>query len=106
MGEGLAFIRGPVPEFFTREVTATPAQFERDLRQAWDGGVEFAPTGALRIRHGMLVLDITVRAGAMRKLGLFELPVLHADYRFTGGDEAARRDLLARLDRAMQRGGG
>ena len=42
----------------------------------------------------------------MRRLGLFELPQLDVRFRFGPGEEPARRALLARLDRGMQKGGG
>ncbi len=102
----MAFIHGPVAESFEREVAATLREFERDLRQAWPGGVECSGDGRYRISDGTLVLDIEAHATGTRRLGPLELPQLSARYRFAGGDEAARRRLLARLDRAMQRGGG
>jgi hypothetical protein len=101
-----AFVTGAVPEVVERELTATPAQFERDLRMAWPGGVESAAPGQFTLHDGDTRLDIRIETRGVRRLGLFELPQLLARYRFSGGDEAARRRLLARLDRAMQRGGG
>ncbi|WP_449191985.1 hypothetical protein [Thauera sp.] len=44
----MAFINGPVPESFERRVTATPREFERDLRQAWpqvQGGADASASG-------------------------------------------------------------
>ena len=55
-------------------------------------------------RAQSLVID--VEPAGVRRLGLFELPQLDVRYRFGPGDEAARRALLVRLDRAMQKGGG
>jgi hypothetical protein len=49
---------------------------------------------------------IDIEPAGVRRLGLFELPQLDVRYRFGPGDEATRRALLARLDRAMQKGGG
>lgn len=101
-----AFINGPVPEHFEREVAASPAEFERDLRKAWPAGVTSEEGGALRLSDGTLALTIRVEPNGVRRLGLLALPLLRARYDFDGGDEAMRRALLLRLDRAMQRGGG
>lgn len=102
----MAFINGPVPEALEREITATSAEFERDLRRAWPAGVETPAPGHFRIHDGDTRLDIRIEPRGLRRLGLFDLPVLAAHYRFTAADEPARRRLLATLDRAMQRGGG
>lgn len=101
----MSFISGPVPASFEREVTASPAEFERDLRKAWPGQVERVDH-VFRLRDGDLRLDIAVQAIGVRRLGLFELPRVAVSYRFEGGDESARRRVLTALDRAMQRGGG
>lgn len=101
-----AFVTGPVPERFTRDVTATPAEFERDLRKAWPPGIDTVATGHFRVRTDACVLDIRIEPAGVRRLGLFCLPVLSACYEFTMGGEGDRREILTRLDRAMQRGGG
>jgi hypothetical protein len=102
----LAFITGPVPERFERELTATPAEFERDLRKAWPAGVDTVAPGHFRLHDGATRLDIHIEARGVRRLGLLELPLLAARYDFWGGDEPSRNRFLATLDRAMQRGGG
>lgn len=102
----MVYFCGALPQAFEREVSATPAQFERDLRQAWPAGVEAASPGHFCVRDAATRLDIEVEARGVRRLGLFELPQLVVRYRFSGGDEASRRKLLSSLDRAMQRGGG
>lgn len=102
----MAFITGPVPERFERELTATPAEFERDLRKAWPAGVDTIAPGHFRLHDGATRLDIHIAARGIRRLGLFELPILSARYEFSQGDASARHQLLAPLDRAMQRGGG
>lgn len=96
----------PVADAFEREVTASPQQFERELRKAWPAGVETLAPGRFRVREGETRLDIETESHGVRQLGLFELPVVVVRYRFAGGDPATRRALLAALDRAMQRGGG
>lgn len=102
----MAFISGPVPESFDRELTASTAEFERDLRKAWPAGVEAVAPCHFRLHAGPTRLDIHIEARGVRRLGLFELPILAARYVFSGGEEPDRRLLLAPLDRAMQRGGG
>jgi len=104
----VAFINGPVPESFERRVTATPREFERDLRQAWpqvqvQGG---ADASAFGLQDGTQHLAIEIEPAGLRRLGLLELPQLIVRYRFGAGTEPARRALLERLDRAMQKGGG
>jgi hypothetical protein len=102
----VAFISGPVPESFERRVTATPQAFARDLRQAWPGVV--ADGGGLHfsLHEGAQTLVIAIEPAGVRRLGLFELPQLDVRFRFGPGAEPARRALLARLDRGMQKGGG
>jgi hypothetical protein len=102
----VAFINGPVPECFERRVTATAREFERDLRQAWPAVHGRAETRRFALQDGAQDLVIEIEPAGVRKLGLFELPQLNVRYRFGPGDEPARRSLLARLDRAMQKGGG
>ncbi|MHB1373678.1 MAG: hypothetical protein ACYC5W_10020 [Thauera sp.] len=102
----MAFINGPVPESFERRVTATAREFERDLRQAWGEVHGSAEQRSFSLRDGTQTLAIDIEPAGVRRLGLFELPQLIVRYRFGPGDEATRRALLARLDRAMQKGGG
>ena len=102
----MAFISGPVPALLERTLTATVAEFERDLRRAWPATSGSAAVRRFVVEEGALTLQIDVEPAGILRLGLFELPQLIARYRFCGGDESARRSLLARLDRAMQKGGG
>lgn len=102
----MAFINGPVPARVERLLTATPAQFERDLRAAWPAVSGSAASGALSIEAGDLRLVIELAPAGVRRLGLFELPQLQVAYVFSGADEDARRALLGTLDRGMQKGGG
>ena len=102
----MAFINGPVPESFERRVTATAHEFERDLRQAWPAVEGGAAALRFSLQDGAQSLVIDIEPAGVRRLGLFELPQLNVRYRFGPGEEEARRALLARLDRAMQKGGG
>lgn len=102
----MAFINGPVPETLERELAASVAAFERDLRKAWPGEVASPLPGHFRIDAGDVVLDIHAEPAGVRRIGLLALDLVRVRYRFSAGDEAARRRLLARLDLGMQRGGG
>lgn len=102
----MAFLTGEVPLQFERRLSSTARAFERELRLAWPAATGSAANGGLRVEDGGVTLAIELEAAGVRRLGLFELPQLIARYRFSGGDAAARRALLARLDRAMQKGGG
>ncbi|MBL8463598.1 MAG: hypothetical protein JNL37_01910 [Thauera sp.] len=102
----MAFISGPVPESFERRVTATPQAFSRDLRQAWPAVITEAGGLRFSLHEGAQALVIAIEPAGVRRLGLFELPQLDVRFRFGPGAEPARRALLARLDRGMQKGGG
>lgn len=90
---------------FEREVGVTAEEFARSLALAHAGFVGPAP-GQFFLQDGEITLRIEVQAGPRRRLGLFDLPVLRVRYCFEGGGAGAQRALLARLDLAMQRGGG
>lgn len=96
----------PSLEAFVREVGASEQEFERSLHAALPGGVESLGGGAFRVTAGEVCLEITAEPRAPRRIGLFALPVLATRFRFVSGDPAGRAALIARLDRAMQRGGG
>jgi hypothetical protein len=88
-----------------RDVTSTLAEFDASLRQAAAGRIEgAAPT--YRVTDGEVRLDIGVEPGPERRIALIRLPTLRVTFRFDGGTRAAQDALLARLDRAMHRGGG
>ena len=84
---------------------ATPAEFSRGLRLAHPG-FEEAGVDAFRLEEGGVRLRIRLARGPSRRLGRFDLPVLRVSYDFEAGKSEDCRALLARLDLAMQRGGG
>lgn len=102
----MAFLSDVVPTAFERTLTATPDSFERDLRQAWPTATGSAAERRFVVEDEASKLQVDVEPAGVRRLGRFELPQLTARYRFLRGDDAGRRDLLRRLDRAMQKGGG
>lgn len=90
---------------FEREVGATPAEFRRALHVAHPEGLKEAE-GRFCLTEGDVQLAIRLAPQPSRRLGLFELPVLHVSYQFESGAPEACQALLDRLDLAMQRGGG
>jgi len=98
-------VTGSFERRFEREVGATPAEFRRALALAHPDFVEQAD-GSLHVADAGVRLTIRYETRPIRRLGLFELPVLHVRYDFESGEPDACRALLARLDLAMQRGGG
>lgn len=62
--------------------------------------------GEIRLENARVRLCVRMNAGPSRRLGLFTIPVLHVSYDFESGSDEDCRALLARLDLAMQRGGG
>jgi hypothetical protein len=89
----------------TRDVTSTLAEFDASLRQAAGGSLECG-TRTYHIVDGEVRLEVEVVPGPERRIALIRLPTLRVTYRFSGGSRAAQDALLARLDRAMHRGGG
>lgn len=89
----------------TREVTSTLTEFDASLRQAAAGRIEYSAP-AYRIAEGEVELEVDVQPGPERRIALIRLPTLRVTYRFVRGSRAAQDALLARLDRAMHRGGG
>ena len=93
------------PGVLVRDVTSTPAEFDASLRQAGAERVDGA-FPLYRIADGDVRLDIGIAVGPERRIGLIRLPTLLVTYRFLAGSPASQQALLARLDRAMHRGGG
>jgi len=92
-------------ELVEREVSATPAEYLRGLRDAFPedlagGGKSF------RVARDGAVLDIVVTPGPERVIAGLRLPTVQVCIRLAGPDLAARAWLLRRLDLATHRGGG
>lgn len=97
---------GMPDEEVVREVTASVAEFARCLEVAAPGWVTRLAEGHYRVEHAAAGLEIRLQPTGRRRIGLFDLPVLEARYRFIAGGPEARQRLLEHLDRGMQRGGG
>jgi len=93
-------------EAFEREVGATLVEFERSLEKAAPGAVTVLGAGQFQVECDKVTLRMNAQPVSPRRIGLFVLPVLKVKYQFAGGDDVARKALLDRLDKAMQRGGG
>jgi hypothetical protein len=89
-----------------REMAATVVELERGLRLGAGEWLEKLEEGRYRIAGQGVVLEIRARSHGERRIGALSLPLLWVVYEFHGGEPESRRRLLARLDRAMQRGGG
>jgi len=88
-----------------REMSASRAEFVHGLRLAFPQGVEEA--GALlKVGDGDAAMEIALSPLPDRVIALLRLPRLQVSIRFVAGTPAQQRAMLARMDRAMQRGGG
>ena len=58
------------------------------------------------IDHPQGDISICLQPTIRRKLGALSLPATPVEFRFTGLDEAARRQFMARFEKYFQRGGG
>jgi hypothetical protein len=93
------------PVVIERDVTSTVAEFDASLRSAAAGGLDGAAPH-YRVTGDGVQLEIDLAPGPERRIALLRLPTLRVTYRFTAGGAEQQRALLARLDRAMHRGGG
>lgn len=88
-----------------REMSARPDEFLRELRLAFPSGIAVEGDVA-RVTSGDVSLRAEWRVGPPRQIANLRLPTLHVSLHFAGGTADARDALLARMDRAMHRGGG
>lgn len=88
-----------------REVSAHPQEFRRGLLLAFPGCVT-EDDGVLRVAAGPAAMEIFLTPKAPRVIAALRLPTLHVKIRFIAGTKAQQKEMLARMDRAMQRGGG
>lgn len=88
-----------------REVSATAADYLCALARAFPGATEVRADGA-RIEDSVAAMDIELAALPERRIAALTLPRLCVRIRFLSGSPAQCQALLARFDRALQRGGG
>lgn len=92
-------------DVLVRDVTSTLQEFDASLRQAAPGAVH-GESPTYLVSDGEVRLRIEIVPGAERRIGPVRLPTLIVTYRFMQGTASSQQALLARLDRAMHRGGG
>ena len=88
-----------------RSMNATPEEFRRALVQAFGTAVSDSP-GGLLLTAGGVQLHFTLEREISHRIGALQLAMLRVEIDVQSGDEEAAEKLLARVDRATQRGGG
>ena len=88
-----------------REMSASRGEFLHGLGLAFPGRV--AEIGELlRVADGEAAMEIALTPLPDRRIALLRLPNMKVHIRFTAGSRVQQEAMLARMDRAMQRGGG
>ena len=86
-------------------MSSTPAEFQRALTLAFGDAVSTAPGGLLLVEGGVRLHFALQREKAL-KIGALQLASLRVEISVLEGDAVAAKQLLSRVDRATQRGGG
>lgn len=86
-------------------MTSTPAEFRRALLQAFGSAVR-EESGGLLLALDEVCLHFALHSEKIRQIGALQLDSLRVEISVRKGDAAAAKTLLARVDRATQRGGG
>ncbi|MGB5831625.1 MAG: hypothetical protein WBG92_06495 [Thiohalocapsa sp.] len=98
-------------------MSAIPADIARGLEVAFPGRVEGGPlvfrvtlSGAAAIGTTAVSppasMELAIAPGSERVIALLRLPTLRLSIRFPQGEPAIHRQMLARFDLVMRRGGG
>ena len=88
-----------------RLMNGSVEEFRRALVQAFGEAVSDTTSG-LRLTIDGVQLHFALQCEASRRIGALQLAMLRVEISVQSGDEAASEKLLARVDRATQRGGG
>lgn len=86
-------------------MSSTPAEFQRALNLIFGDAVSEAPGGLLLVEGGVR-LHFALQSEKSLKIGALQLASLRVEISVLEGDAAAAKQLLSRVDRATQRGGG
>lgn len=86
-------------------MNSTPGEFRRALVQAFGDAVSATAGGVLLSADGVC-LHFALTSQRPTQIGALQIANLHVEISVQHGDEASARELLARVDRATQRGGG
>jgi hypothetical protein len=92
-------------EMLVRDMATTAREFRHGLDFAFPQGVT-ERDGAFHVAYAGAAMEITLAPLPPRVIALLRLPRLEVRIRFTAGTPEQRAALLARMDRALQRGGG
>lgn len=86
-------------------MSSTPAEFQRALNLVFGDAVSEASGGLLLVEGGVR-LHFALQSGKVLKIGALQLASLRVEISVLEGDAAAAKQLVSRVDRATQRGGG
>jgi len=86
-------------------MNCTPAEFRRGLVLAFGDAVSEEVSGLLLSADGVQ-LHFALHGENSRRVGALQLAMLRVEISVRQGDGVAAEKLLARVDRATQRGGG
>ena len=86
-------------------MSSTPGEFRRALSKAFGEAVTEDATGLL-VTDGGASLHFALISETPQRVGTLQLCALRTEITVRQGDEEAASELLARVDRATQRGGG
>lgn len=92
-------------EIRVRDMAATEQEFRHGLLFAFPSGVH-ERAGQYRVEHEGATMEIVTAPLPPRVIALLRLPRLEVRIHFTAGTAEQQQAMLARMDRAMQRGGG
>ena len=95
-----------VSEHFFRVMGLTLEDFQRILPAAIGHSRYRLERREAVIDHPQGSISICLQSTNRRKLGSLSLPATPVEFRFSGLDEAARRQFMERFERYFQRGGG
>jgi hypothetical protein len=86
-------------------MNSTPDEFRRTLLQAFGAAVREDGSGLL-LSAGGAQLHFALSSEKPRRIGALQIAALRVEVSVRAGDDAAVKNLLARVDRATLRGGG
>jgi hypothetical protein len=88
-----------------RIMNGSAAEFRRALRHAFGEAVRDS-AGAPEVGVGGTCLRFTLTELPAQRIGALQLPLLRVEVSILSGTDPEAAELLARVDRATQRGGG
>jgi hypothetical protein len=92
-------------ERLVRDMATTEREFRNGLTFAFPQGVT-ERDGVFHVAHAGAAMEIALAPLPPRVIALLRLPRLEVRIRFSAGTPVQQQAMLARMDRALQRGGG